>query len=138
MLLLISFTVLYANHIKWQWHYEKALQEAQKNHKVLMVLLIKNNCSQCKKLMIKLFMNQKYIDTLNQNVIAIIVNPDTTQNFPREMYWSTNYPTLFFVNSADETFLQAPLYNPTQQDIDKTCSNFFNNFSVPKLSLTQE
>ena len=117
VLILLSLSTLYANHIKWKWHYEKALQEAQKNHKALMVLLIKNDCSQCKELMIKLFMNQKYVDTLNQNVIAIIVNPDTTQNFPREMYWSNIYPTLFFVNSANETFLQKPLYNVTQKDI---------------------
>jgi hypothetical protein len=42
LFLLISFA--YANHIRWQGDYKKALKEARDTHKDLMVLLIKNNC----------------------------------------------------------------------------------------------
>lgn len=63
-------------------------------------------------------MNKPYIDDLNQKVIAVIVNIDNKDSFPIEMYWSNSYPTLFFINSKDETFIDKPLYLITEKNIE--------------------
>ena len=112
---LISFT--YANSISWLGNYDNALKKARDEKKVLMVLLIKNNCKKCKNIVRDIFTNQLYLDKLNQNTVAVIVNIDNKHSFPIEMYWSNTYPTLFFVNSQDETFINEPLYNITSKNI---------------------
>jgi hypothetical protein len=33
------------------------------------------------------------------------------------MYWSNDYPSLFFVDSQNEIFIDKPLNNITQEDI---------------------
>jgi thioredoxin-related protein len=110
LLLLISFA--HANHIRWQGDYKKALKEARDTHKDLMVLLIKNNCLECKKIVQNIFTNRPYIETLNKNFVSVIVNIDNRSSYPIEMYYSNDYPSLFFVNNEDETFIPPPLYLP--------------------------
>jgi len=118
-LIIIFFTIssLYANHVKWLGNYDRALQTARDKNKILMVLLIKNDCQKCKNIVKKLFTDTAYIDKLNQNIVAVIVNIDNKHSFPIEMYWSNTYPTIFFVNSQNETFIEKPLYNATKNDI---------------------
>jgi len=110
-------SIIYANHIQWQGDYDKALLQAREEHKVLMVLLIKNSCHECKNIVTNLFMNKTYIDELNKNVISVIVNIDNKHSFPLEMYWANDYPTLFFVDSQNESFIDEPMYNVTQKNI---------------------
>jgi thioredoxin-related protein len=109
--------MIYANHIRWHGDYEQALKKAKKNDKILMVLLIKNNCQKCKNLVKDIFSNKSYIDELNHNVVSVIVNIDNKDSFPIEMYWSNDYPSLFFVDSQNEIFIDKPLNNITQEDI---------------------
>ena len=73
-----------------------------------MVLLIKNNCQKCKSIVKELFTNKPYIEKLNKETICVIVNQDTKQDYPREMYWSNTYPKLFFVDSKNEIFIDNP------------------------------
>jgi thioredoxin-related protein len=72
-IILFSISVVYANHVKWQGDYDKALKEAREENKVLMVLLIKNDCQKCKNLLKDVFTDKAYIDGLNHNVISVIV-----------------------------------------------------------------
>ena len=125
-ILIIFFTItsVYASHIKWQGDYAKALQQAREENKVLMVLLIKNNCKECKDLVRDLFVDKPYVERLNKETIAVIVNIDNKYSFPIEMYWSKRYPTLFFVNSSNEVFFHEPLTNITQKDIEDILTNF--------------
>jgi hypothetical protein len=120
---LILVSICFANHIKWQGDYDKALIQAKKEHKILMVYLIKNNCDKCKKVITNFFTNQPYIDKLNKKVIPVIVNLDTKLSFPREMYWSNEYPTIFFVNSKNEiiidTFSDEKIFKKLKKYIKK-------------------
>jgi len=75
-----------------------------------MVLLIRNNCSKCKKVVRDVFTNRIYIDRLNRKFIPIIINIDSKSSYPIELYYSTKYPVLFFVNSKDENFLNNSIY----------------------------
>lgn len=99
-----------ADHIHWMGNYDKALQKAQKEHKSLMVLLVKKECPSCNDVIRDAFMGQGYIKYLNQKFVSVIVTYEGRENYPIEMFYSTSFPTLFFVNSQTETFLSEPLY----------------------------
>ncbi len=126
VLLYLFSCFAYANHICWQGNYDDALQKAKKQDKALMVLLIKNDCQKCKDLVSKVFTNQTYIDKLNKKVVAVIVNKDNKHSYPIEMFWSNHYPTLFFVDSKNETFIEAPIYKLiTKKEIQKIIDDLF-------------
>jgi thioredoxin-related protein len=113
---LLASTIYASTHIRWRGGYHDALMEAKKNDKILMVLLIKNDCLECKNIVKNIFTNKPYIDELNKSIVAVIVNIDNKNSYPIEMYWSNEYPTLFFVNSKDEMFINKPLYKTTTRD----------------------
>ena len=98
--------------------YDKALALAQKEHKSLLVLLVKDDCAPCKSCIAKSFMSQPYIAKLKREFIPIIVNVDGKASYPIELYYSTSFPTLFMVDSATEHVSKSPLYsediNPTE------------------------
>ena len=99
-----------ADHIHWLGNYDKALQKAQKEHKPLMVLLVKKKCLSCNDVIKDFFMGQKYVKALNQKFVSVIVTYEGRESYPIEMFYSTIFPTLFFVSSQTETFLAKPLY----------------------------
>lgn len=101
---------IHANHISWLGDYNKAHQYALKVNKPMMVLLVKKNSIKSNKIIIENFMNQPYIDKLNQKFVAIMVTYNSKISYPIELYYSTVFPTLFFVNSRDERFLYEPMY----------------------------
>ena len=108
---LFFFTLtMNANHIHWLGDYDKALQKAQKEHKPLMVLLVKKKCSPCNDVIKDSFMGQEYVKHLNQKFVSVIVTYEGRKSYPIELFYSTSFPTLFFVNSQTETFLSNPLY----------------------------
>ncbi|MEA3432992.1 MAG: DUF255 domain-containing protein [Campylobacterota bacterium] len=99
-----------ADHIHWMGNYDKALRKAQKEHKPLMVLLVKKECPSCNDVIKDSFMGQGYIKYLNQKFISVIVTYEGRESYPIEMFYSRSFPTLFFVKSQTETFLSEPLY----------------------------
>ena len=131
ILILLIISMLHASHIKWLGNYDKALQQAREQNKILMILLIKNDCKKCKNIVQNLFTNKAYIKELNKNVVAVIVNIDNKHSFPIEMYWSNEYPTLFFVDSSNEIFINKPFINITQKDIQNILNDIRHN-KTPK------
>ncbi len=114
LFLLFFFTLsINADHIHWLGNYDKALQKAQEAHKPLMVLLVKKECPSCNDVIKDYFMGQGYIKYLNQKFISVIVTYEGRESYPIEMFYSTSFPTLFFVSSQTETFLAKPLYDKT-------------------------
>ena len=98
--------------------YNKALVEAKDSNKILMVLLVKNGCKKCNEILKKVFTDQPYLNKLNQKVIAVLINKDYKNSYPIEMYYTTVYPTLFFTNPKNETFIKEPVFgNITKNDI---------------------
>jgi len=124
-LFIIFFTasLLVAGHVKWLGNYDKALQKARDENKTLMVLLIKNDCKKCKNVVKDIFTDKEYIDKLNKHIVSVIVNIDNKHSFPIEMYWSNIYPTLFFVDSQSETFIEEPIHHITAEDVESFISN---------------
>jgi len=113
---------LSASHVSWLGDYDRALEKANKESKPLLVLLIKNDCNSCKSVVKEVFSNKEYIDKINKEYVAVIINYDN-QHYPIELFYSTVFPTLFLVDSKSETFLHKPLYN--KEIVEKTVAKLF-------------
>ena len=66
LLLVVS---LQAEHVRWQGDYEKAREEAVKEKKLLMVLLMEKECAPCMKMLQTTFKDQPYITRINKKYI---------------------------------------------------------------------
>ena len=106
--LLTLFT--YANHVHWLGDYDKALQLAHKEHKPLLVLVVKHKDPRSHSILKNHFMNHAYVDSINQKMIAVIVTYEGSVSYPVEMYYTTVFPTLFLVDTKTEMFMKKPLY----------------------------
>jgi len=47
---------------------------------------------------------------LNEKYIAVMVTYEGKVSYPIELFYSTTFPTLFFVDSEDESFFREPIY----------------------------
>jgi len=101
---------IYANQVHWLGNYATALQLAHKEHKPLLVLVVKHKDPLSNIIIKNHFMNHAYVDSINQKMVAVIVTYEGRSSYPIEMYYTRVFPTLFFVNTQTETFMREPLY----------------------------
>lgn len=101
---------VYANHVQWLGDYDTALQKAHKEHKPLLVLVVKHKDPLSNKIIKDQFMNHDYVDIINQKMVPVIVTYEGRLSYPIEMYYTRVFPTLFFVDSSREIFFREPLY----------------------------
>ena len=99
-----------ADHVHWLGDYSSALKLAQKEHKPLLVLLVKKSDKSSSKVIQNSFMNRPYVKEINQKTIPVIVTYEGRVSYPVEMYYTTVFPTLFLVDTKTETFMKEPLY----------------------------
>ena len=117
---------LLANHIHWLGDYNSALQLAQKEHKPLLVLVVKKDDNSSSKIIANSFINRDYIDEINQKIVSVIVTYEGTTSYPIEMYYTTAFPTLFLVDTKIETFIKKPLYG--EQITPKALLQYFQSY----------
>jgi len=96
--------------VNWLGNYDVAHQKALKEHKPLLVLVVKKNNSLSSQIIKNVFMDRDYVDAINSKMVPVIVTYEGTLSYPIEMYYTTVFPTLFFVDSQRELFLKKPLY----------------------------
>ncbi len=120
--------LLSANFVNWLGDYDSAHQKALKEHKPLLVLVVKKRDPLSSKVIQNSFMDQKYVDRINEKMIPVIVTYEGVLSYPIEMYYTTIFPTLFFVDSNRETFLKTPLYGTEikNQSIETKLLELFN------------
>ena len=99
-----------ANFVNWLGNYDVAHQKALKEHKPLLVLVVKKNNPLSSTIIKNSFMDQSYVDAINSKMVPVIVTYEAALSYPIEMYYTTVFPTLFFVDSGNELFLREPLY----------------------------
>ena len=99
-----------ADFVNWLGNYDVAHQKALKEYKPLLVLVVKKNDPLSSQIIKNSFMNTSYVNVINKNMVPVIVTYEGALSYPIEMYYSTVFPTLFFVDSSKETFLREPLY----------------------------
>ena len=112
---------LSANFVNWLGNYDVAHQKALKEHKPLLVLVVRKNDPLSSQIIKNSFMDQDYVDVINAKMVSVIVTYEGVLSYPIEMYYTTVFPTLFFVDSQRELFLREPLYgeNITKEVIGK-------------------
>ena len=117
---------LLANYIHWLGDYNSALQLAQKEHKPLLVLVVKKDDNSSSKIIANSFINRDYIDEINQKIVSVIVTYEGKISYPIEMYYTTTFPILFLVNTETETFIKEPLYG--EQITPKALLQYFQSY----------
>ncbi|MCK5110096.1 MAG: thioredoxin family protein [Arcobacteraceae bacterium] len=113
ILILLLFGIinnLSASAIRWHGDYEKALIMAKKQNKPMMLILRKKNCEDCQKMFEITFRNQQYIKQLNENFVAVIATYEDENSYPIELFYTLDFPALFFVSQKDESFLIDPVF----------------------------
>ena len=110
LLLLLLPIISSANHVHWLGNYDKALQQAKKENKPLLVFVVKKDSVLSHNIIKNKFMNQPYVDTINEKFIAVMVTYNGRTSYPIEMYYTTVFPALFFINTQTETFMREPMY----------------------------
>ena len=117
--------LLLANHVHWLGDYDSALKLAQKDDKPLLVLVVKKSDISSSKIIQSSFMNQPYIDIVNDRMIAVIVTYEGRLSYPIEMYYTIVFPAFFLVDAKSEIFLKEPLYG--KQLVPKTLLRYFQS-----------
>lgn len=108
----------FCEHIRWQNEYEKALLEAKKEKKKIVLLVLKKECVECKTIFIDIFKDSEVEAKISSEYIPIVVFFEDKNSYPIELFYTQLFPTLFFVSQEDESFLQEPLFkNFTKKEV---------------------
>jgi thioredoxin-related protein len=99
-----------ANNISWYSSYDKALQIAQKEKKHMMLFIASSKNNKSNEILKKYFINQDYIEYLNKNFINVLITVEHKTSYPIELFYTTSFPSIFFVSYKDESFLTHPIY----------------------------
>lgn len=113
-----------ANHVQWLGDYDTALQLSHKEHKPLLVLVVKYKDTLSNTIIKNQFVNHDYVDTINKKMAAVIATYEERSSYPIEMYYTRVFPALFFVDSSRELFFREPLYGEeiTKKILKEICS----------------
>jgi len=102
-------SLMFAEHIKWQNDFDKTLMEAKKEEKDILLLVLKRECKECKSVFTDIFMDKEVTKIVNDKYMSVVVFFEAKDSYPVELFYTQVFPTLFFVSSKDESYLQKPL-----------------------------
>ena len=102
--------LLSADFLHWQGDYVSAHALSQKSGKPLLVFVAKAGDNKTNEVLRTVFMNQSYIQKLQNSTVPVMVTYEKETSYPVEMYYTTTFPTLFLVDAKTELFLDIPLY----------------------------
>ncbi|OHE07846.1 MAG: hypothetical protein A3G74_04360, partial [Sulfurimonas sp. RIFCSPLOWO2_12_FULL_34_6] len=108
--LILFSTLAFGEHVRWQSEYDKTLIEAKKENKELLLLIIKKECEKCKSVFVDIFNKEEIQEKINQKYLAVVVFFENQNSYPVELFYTQQFPALFFVSKKDESFLQTPLF----------------------------
>lgn len=109
LFLIFITTVLYAEHIRWSNDFEKSLIEAKQTDKEILLLVLKKESLRSKTIFNDIFIKEDVANIINKKYIAVVVFFEDKNSYPIELFYTQIFPTLFFVSSKDESYLQKPL-----------------------------
>jgi hypothetical protein len=110
LILILLLSNLSSNNISWYNSYDKALEIAQKEKKNLMLFIVSTKDNNSREILKKYFQNQNYIEYLNTNFINVLITVEHKTSYPIELFYTTNFPSIFFASYKDESFLTHPIY----------------------------
>ena len=114
LILILLLTNLFSNNIQnnisWYSSYDKALEIAQKEKKNMMLFIASSKDKNSNEILRKHFQNQDYINYLNTNFISVLITVEHKTSYPIELFYTTNFPSIFFASYKDESYLTHPIY----------------------------
>jgi len=81
--------------------YNAAQQKALKSNKILLVFLTKKGCSVCNKALVKMIKSKSLASLIEKNAVFVLIYQEQKESFPIEMLYTTQYPTLFFLDREE-------------------------------------
>lgn len=111
LILILLLSNLFSNNISWYHSYDKALEIAQKEKKNMMLFIASSKDKNSNEILRKHFQNQDYINYLNTNFISVLITVEHKTSYPIELFYTTNFPSIFFASYKDESFLTHPIYD---------------------------
>lgn len=109
LVLFLMASALFSEHIRWQNNFDAALFKAKKEKKQILLLVLKKECTECKKVFVEVFNDKEVQEKVNRKYIAVVAFFEHENSYPVELFYTQSFPTLFFVSSRDESYLQKPL-----------------------------
>ncbi|ADV46806.1 thioredoxin family protein [Nitratifractor salsuginis] len=109
LFLLLTVVPLWAR-ISWMGDYAAAHRLALRQHKDLLVVLVKRGCRECGELIRRIGVDEPLRQSIEKRYIPVIITADSGARYPIELYYTTRFPTIFFVDAAKETFLAPSCY----------------------------
>ncbi len=117
LLLTFLFSHLYSNNISWYSSYDKALADAKKEKKNMIIFIASSENKKSNNVLKKYFLNKPYIKYLNKNYINVLINIKYKTSYPIELFYTTTFPSIFFASYKDESFLTHPIYGFKEEDL---------------------
>lgn len=115
-LLFITAAALFSEHIRWQNDFDKALFKAKEEKKELLLFVSKKECAECREIFVEVFNDKEVQEEVNRKYIAVVAFFEHENSYPVELFYTQSFPTLFFVSSKDESYLQEPLRGSFTKD----------------------
>ncbi|HIP14583.1 MAG TPA: thioredoxin family protein [Sulfurimonas autotrophica] len=76
LLFLMSIT-LFSAQLQWLNDYDEALKNAQKEHKLVYILVVSDTCKWCKKFENKTLQNKQIKERVNKEFVTVLLSRDT-------------------------------------------------------------
>lgn len=112
ILLILSTTLFssnidkFASYMGYYRDYDKALNKAKEENKILFVAQVSDYCSWCRKLERKTLQNSTVAIKINQNFIPLIIDRNIDkENYPKHLY-SKRVPNIYFINPNNEKIMK--------------------------------
>lgn len=100
---------LFSEQIRWHNDFDKVLFKAKEEKKEIMLLVLKKECAECKEVFVEVFNDKEVQEKVNRKYIAVVAFFEHENSYPVELFYTQSFPTIFFVSSRDESYLQKPL-----------------------------
>ena len=97
----------FIKEMKYETVYEKALEKAKKENKNLMMVASTKSCPWCRKLERQTLKKDDIDEIIQKNFIPLSVDQDL-KNYPKKFEVKV-VPTIYFINSKDETVIKRVL-----------------------------
>jgi thioredoxin-related protein len=95
-------TVAHAEKVNWEHNFERALEHARKNKKLVMVDLYTDWCGWCKKLDRDVYKDKKVEQKLAKDFITVKINPEATASGAKlaRQFGTRGFPHIVFTDAT--------------------------------------
>lgn len=103
----IVCAILTAGPISWRGEYASARTEARKNHKNLLILLVRSP-QNARKLLSRIHSDARLSREISHSFVSVLIVVDSRSRYPIELYYTIRFPALFLVDPTTEIPFSPP------------------------------